>query len=126
MFHVMYVVLDMKRLKPWHGTMLYVRLRNVGGRTINGTANIGRHAPTVNKENTLKKRVYICYPCRANEHATQDENIARAIAIEAKIKSEGEYEPVATHGMFSRWNDDDDRALIMDLSKGILGKCDVV
>jgi hypothetical protein len=71
----------------------------------------------------IKKTVYICYPFRSNDHATQEENIKAAQRIAAKIREEDKYVPIVTHGMFPHLNDDDHRKIIMDLCKGILSVC---
>lgn len=75
---------------------------------------------------TDKPRIYICAPFRGNGHATQEENIKYALAIEERLIKDGKVIPIATHGMFPRLNDDDNRELIMDLCKGVLGICDEV
>lgn len=74
----------------------------------------------------IKPPVYICYPFRSYGTVTQEDNIKAAQLIAKKIREEGEYEPIVMHGMFPYLNDNDNRKLIMDLCKGILGVCSEV
>jgi hypothetical protein len=70
------------------------------------------------------KKVYIAAPFSANEHHTQEENIARAVEIGRKVKRR--VFPIIPHIALAFIDEATERDMAMDRCKELINICDEV